>query len=96
MLTKTFNCDCGCGEEAVSGVAELQNWLTLTHVGPVNSKTDKAKLRRDFHFASFECLARWVNKAIPIIKDLKKSVSVDDVPSPRGAYVHEDLPDVAV
>ena len=94
MLTKTFNCDCGCGKEAVSGVAELQNWLTLTHVGPVNSKTDKAKLRRDFHFASFECLARWTHKAVPIVKHLEEGVG--NGPTPRGAYVHEDLPDMAV
>ena len=70
---RTFHCDCGCGAEAFN----VYPWINLSQNEPGHAMaaTDIAKIDRELHFVSFECLKKWIDQAAKVLPRLKKNKS---------------------
>ncbi len=58
---KVLLCDCGCGYSAFGSYP----WIKLSQNSPSHAMaaSNMAKIDRELHFISFECLKKWVDKA---------------------------------
>jgi hypothetical protein len=89
MKNTELVCDCGC--KMITPHAEI-GWLELTQLGKGGSE-DAPKLKRELHFASFECLARWSDQAKRVIPELQTAAARS---SPRGDLYNPSVPQLYV